>query len=508
MSDEKLVRSSQDLSIDSQSRVYNKQLFMQTLSQLSTFQDLSQSNCFKKATKKSKSDIVEILKDQKASTVEALDISNLELATLEDQPEFDDLMALEMLNASNNLFMNISDFLRFNSLVYLDLSSNQITSLYCIDMIPNLKTLILANNKLDDIGSLTGCNKLKTLDISNNKLGQLFDTLNNLKQLKKLKKLDVTGNPFCLSYLYKHETLLQLRSLECLNGEKITEADFEVSEKLKQKYFEVEHNTETNAFAGKGRFSKKLRNLAESTKDDDIDGMEDGIARVAGFQAKDQKIELLKNELIEKDERIKYLEGELTIEKSIVKAYECFKLENQELKAKLETLTSALDQSDCKSLACKEKILLLTTTSNMYIDEMRELRKQSNGIGLPQSRSLMIETSIADKKHKDFENKKSRKIPTSAQILSKHPSEESNHLYKPNSANDADDITDNDLEEFLKSTLSKLDEAKSLLKDVHSQQKPKEPLILKGPPILAHKFGQKKNLFAKDKKLVPIPKPL
>lgn len=508
MSDQKSLTSSQDMSIDSQSRIYNKQLFMQTLSQLSTFQDLPQSTCFKKAQKVAKSNLIEVFKDQKLSTIEALDISGLELVSLEDQPEFDELSSLEMLNASNNLFMNVSDFLRFNSLVYLDLSSNQITSLYCIDMLAGLKTLVLRDNKLEDVGPLAVCQKLKTLDLANNKLGQLFDCLNNLKQLKKLKKLDLAGNPLCLSYMYKHETLLQLRGLQQHDGEKVTEADFEISEKLKQKYFEVNENSETGGFSGKSRFSKKLRALAESNKDE-LGFEADGEMVNSDVDRRDLEIARLKEELAAKDECIVYLESELMVEKTMVKAYEMFKLENQELKVKLANLTQSLGQTDCRSLACKERYLGLVTSSSMYIDEVRDLKRQMSEHGIQGSKSMVMENREPERKLKEYDIRKQRRMPNSATTLSQFPMVDTQVPPKPVSLNDAEEVTEAELEEFLKSTIIKLDEAKSLLKEIPAPKPREPPVPSKATILLAKKLGQKKSLnFLKDKKLVPLPKPL
>ena len=370
-------------------------------------------------------------------------------------------------------------------------------------MLPNLKTLILANNKLDDISPLAGCAKLKTLDISSNKLTQLYDSLNNLKELKKLKKLDLHDNPFYLSYLYKHETLLQLRGLECLNGEKITEADFEISEKLKQKYFEVEGGGDENTFGGKSRFSKKLRNLAEVNKEEDISDVLEASAVSNNNVLKDQEIEKLKEELCAKDEKIRQLEGELNIEKSYVKGYEVYKFENEELKKKIEALTSNFNTSECRSQACNERALTMRYMADTYLDEIRALKSQLEGGALHRNKSALTVTSIGDKK--DDENRKQRKAPTSAIVFSNQTPEIDDMLPKVSSANDAEDMSDADIEEFLRSTLDKLTETKSMLKDI-PMQKAKDPVAMK-PSILAMKFGKKKNLFAKDKKLVPVPKP-
>jgi len=508
MSEQKNFASSQDLSIDSQSRVYNKQLFMQTLSQLSTYQDLPQSSFFKKASINKKSNLIDILNGQDPSTVEALDISNLELVSLEDQPAMEEMAIVEMINASNNLFMNVSDFLRFNSLTYLDLSNNQISSIYCIDMLPNIKTLILKDNKLDNIEPLSGCNKLKTLDISNNKLSHLFECLNTLKQLKKLRKLNIAGNPLCMSYLYKHETLLQLRGLESLNDEKITEADYEISEKIKQKYFEVEEKDEKDVIKGNRTFAKKLRNLADTNKNE-IDHENNKKEFDSEIQIKNQEIENLKQELINKEERIKYLESELAVEKSIVKAYEIFKLENQELKTRLDSFTSNFNNSECNSYACKEKYLLLMSKTSMYIDEIKRLKGQLNDPSLPHSQSVIIDPNAFVKKPKEFEIRKQKRCNTATTLVMETPPTEINMPTKPYSLNDTDDITDNDLEEFLRSTLTKLDEAKSLLKEIPTQKSKEILAPSKNTILLAKKFGQKKNLnFLKDKKLTHLPKPL
>ncbi|KAM3729861.1 hypothetical protein ACB098_12G042900 [Castanea mollissima] len=109
------------------------------------------------------------------------------------------LNILYILNLSNNKFSGIlNNFLCFSSvqsLIYLDLSNNQLSEGLdvCFGQLPALRVLNLANNNLsgqipDSMGSLI---ELKVLDLSNNSfLGELPLSLQNCRELSFINLRD------------------------------------------------------------------------------------------------------------------------------------------------------------------------------------------------------------------------------------------------------------------------------------------------------------------------------
>ncbi len=55
-----------------------------------------------------------------------------------------------------------------NQIVYLNLFSNRIKKIKCIDKLINLNTLILSFNEIEAIEGLSECKVLKRLDLNHN----------------------------------------------------------------------------------------------------------------------------------------------------------------------------------------------------------------------------------------------------------------------------------------------------------------------------------------------------
>ena len=63
---------------------------------------------------------------------------------------------------------NISREKDFSQIVYLNLFSNRIKKIKCLDKLVNLNTLILSFNEIEMIEGLSECKVLKRLDLNHN----------------------------------------------------------------------------------------------------------------------------------------------------------------------------------------------------------------------------------------------------------------------------------------------------------------------------------------------------
>lgn len=72
-------------------------------------------------------------------------------------------------------------------------SSTGISSLNCLDKLPNLETLILQGNEIQNLDFMESAFlKLRVLDLSSNKLADLSE-LNKLQRFPHLRSLTLTG---------------------------------------------------------------------------------------------------------------------------------------------------------------------------------------------------------------------------------------------------------------------------------------------------------------------------
>ncbi|MBR4472354.1 MAG: tetratricopeptide repeat protein [Oscillospiraceae bacterium] len=89
---------------------------------------------------------------------------------------------------------------RMTRLEELDLSNNEITSLYQFEISPSRYTLVrlnLSGNQISDILSLSSLTMLEELNLSDN----MIAAVTGLKKLQTLKKLNLSGNPVLIEQL-------------------------------------------------------------------------------------------------------------------------------------------------------------------------------------------------------------------------------------------------------------------------------------------------------------------
>lgn len=85
---------------------------------------------------------------------------------------------------------NVSRERDFSSIVYLNLFSNRIKKIKCMEKLINLNTLILSFNEIDAIEGLQECKVLKRLDLNHN----FIRRIENLEGKGNLQSLNLTNN--------------------------------------------------------------------------------------------------------------------------------------------------------------------------------------------------------------------------------------------------------------------------------------------------------------------------
>ena len=155
---------------------------------------------------------------------------------------------IQKIKLSNNKISNITQFLPFSNLVYLDLGHNSLQKIDNMSPLQNLEILILSYNNIKSIGfSFVALKKLQHLDLGFNLLevndGSLIKTL---KFNPELISLVLSGNIdynfetckyICLEYLHKLDFLDTVQLIDNKkNKVKISSAYVEVkSSKGKKK---------------------------------------------------------------------------------------------------------------------------------------------------------------------------------------------------------------------------------------------------------------------------------
>eukprot|EP00049_Salpingoeca_infusionum_P008691 m.143373 g.143373 ORF g.143373 m.143373 type:complete len:328 (-) comp14091_c1_seq1:223-1206(-) len=87
---------------------------------------------------------------------------------------------------------------------------------------PSLTRLDVSGNNLHSVWDIFALQRLETLLITNNTLTDLGGVMELLKSLPFLSTLSVKGNPFCLMSKFKEELVVSSRSLQILDGQDIT----------------------------------------------------------------------------------------------------------------------------------------------------------------------------------------------------------------------------------------------------------------------------------------------
>ena len=78
----------------------------------------------------------------------------------------------------------------YSAIVYLNLFSNRIKKVKCLEQLVNLNTLILSFNEIDQIEGLSECLALKRLDLNHN----FIRVVDNLEHKPMLQQLNLTNN--------------------------------------------------------------------------------------------------------------------------------------------------------------------------------------------------------------------------------------------------------------------------------------------------------------------------
>lgn len=134
---------------------------------------------------------------EEASSLIYLDLSNNNISNLKYISKLSNLNTLKL---SNNNIKSTSGIDSLNMLMYLDLSNNDISNISSIENLEHLKSLNLSNNNVSSISSIENLNKLYELKLSDNNIKNLssIETLSNIKYLdlshNKIKDISVLEN--------------------------------------------------------------------------------------------------------------------------------------------------------------------------------------------------------------------------------------------------------------------------------------------------------------------------
>ena len=165
---------------------------------------------------------------------------------------------IQKIKLSNNKISDITQFLPFLNLVYLDLGHNSLEKIKNMSPLQNLEILILSNNNIKSIGfSLVALKKLQHLDLGFNLLevndGSLIKTL---KFNPELISLVLSGNVDYNFEICKYICLEHLSKLNFLDTNQLIE-NKKKQIKLNSPYVQVQSN--------KGK-KKKIRTLKDYIK--------------------------------------------------------------------------------------------------------------------------------------------------------------------------------------------------------------------------------------------------
>jgi dynein assembly factor 1 len=136
--------------------------------------------------------------------LKALFLHSNGLRKIENVDHLEELRCLFLQQNAITVIQNLP-----TSLVQLDLSENNISSLQNLSHLLNLTTLNLSKNQLadaDSIQHLTECTSLTSVDLSHNQLvGDIVDVISGIEQLKSL---NLAGNPVCAKVAYFRKKMI------------------------------------------------------------------------------------------------------------------------------------------------------------------------------------------------------------------------------------------------------------------------------------------------------------
>ena len=102
----------------------------------------------------------------------------------------------------------------FNNIIYLELSSNELTDISGIKLFKNLEKLNLAYNKINNISDIENLIKLKVLYLNSNPLNDI----SVIKNLNNLKYLNIDNLELGLDQIKYINSIKNLKELFCHNG--------------------------------------------------------------------------------------------------------------------------------------------------------------------------------------------------------------------------------------------------------------------------------------------------
>ena len=193
---------------------------------------------------------------------------------------------IQKIKLSNNKISNISQFLNFSNLVYLDLGHNVLQKIENLSPLQNLEILILSYNNIKSIGfNLVALKKLQHLDLGFNLLevndGSLIKTL---KFNPELISLVLSGNIDYNFETCKYICLEVLNKLDFLDTVQLVDSK---KKKYKSSYVEV-----------KGSKGKKVK---VRTLKDYIKFKQDDIKEKENENSQNEKDEKYSPEMLEKN---------------------------------------------------------------------------------------------------------------------------------------------------------------------------------------------------------------
>eukprot|EP00358_Blepharisma_japonicum_P002769 CAMPEP_0202955136 /NCGR_PEP_ID=MMETSP1395-20130829/51504_1 /ASSEMBLY_ACC=CAM_ASM_000871 /TAXON_ID=5961 /ORGANISM="Blepharisma japonicum, Strain Stock R1072" /LENGTH=526 /DNA_ID=CAMNT_0049671351 /DNA_START=1390 /DNA_END=2967 /DNA_ORIENTATION=- len=165
------------------------------------------------------------------SEIRSLDLSSAKLRAFDDMFTGDIFPLLVEINLSDNQIQTLRCFGLMPNLIKLQLSKNKLESLHSIDGkglqgLPNLETLDVSFNQLQNLSGLQNCKlpNLKVLICAHNRIESIeyLDNLANLRELdlcaNNIKQIDPTSFPSALSLRYLRLDENKIRVISNLNG--------------------------------------------------------------------------------------------------------------------------------------------------------------------------------------------------------------------------------------------------------------------------------------------------
>jgi hypothetical protein len=206
---------------------------------------------------------------------------------------------IKFLSFNKNKLKNLEGFERLSNLEILLLADNEITSLRGLKNMPKLKKLDLSGCQLTKLHSIPELPSLETLIMDRCPISRPKE-LSNLKKLKTLRSLslnevDLGGSDVRKEIL--HNLLEFFPRLDTINGEKISEEDYEEIKSVKlEKETAAKEAAEAAAEAAKENpdapvAAEEPKEEAEPEADDaelDSDKDEEGKAKPKRFLNDDQ----------------------------------------------------------------------------------------------------------------------------------------------------------------------------------------------------------------------------